>query len=154
MRFSQHARRVVSCALALSAAGTNVAHGQYKPTARPKTYADYYNQNLKKTGRPSNSPANYTFNRIYYKNPAVSPYTNLMRGSPRGGTAYQRYVVPERKRREQANLRHQQQLGKVVGLTAQSPSRSTGPRASLPPTTGRTGGAYQNHWYSTWKKRR
>jgi hypothetical protein len=68
----------------------------------PQTYSNYYFKQLERYHRPSSSPTDYTVDRMYLKNPTVSPYLNLTRrpNSSSGVNNYYRYVRPELERRQ------------------------------------------------------
>lgn len=107
-------------------------------STQPRTYSDWYDKQLREARPGATSPRRYTYDKYYYHNPAVSPYSNLMRPGVAGGTAYQTYVVPEQQRRQQTAQRQQQ-------------ARRTTPSA---PATGRTPSHYHNHWYGQWAHKR
>lgn len=121
-------QRLAVWAVAFAVLVPGLACGQYQP----KSYSDYYSKSLQNYRRPPVSPQQYTIDRYYYHNPAVSPYSNLMRPSWQYTNNYFRYVRPEQQRREAQMI------------------KQNSPR---PPTTG--GGVsgsmsvspYHNHWY-------
>ncbi len=64
-----------------------------------QNYEDVYNNELGKRTQPNVNAALYTYDRVYYHNPAISPYENLMRRGTLGGANYQLYVQPEEQAR-------------------------------------------------------
>ena len=105
----------------------------------PRNYSDFYSGGSQRLAAPSINPARYTYNRMFYHNPAVSPYSNLMReGSQVSAPNYFRYVVPEQQRRQQMETRMSDPRARGMGLG----SMPSMPRGGLP-------GAYQNHWYGS-----
>ena len=126
--------------LSLLFAGTcivcqNTARGQLPG---PRKYSDIYSGPSQNFTAQAINPARYTYNRMFYHNPAVSPYSNLMRsGSQVSAPNYFRYVAPEQQRRQRIE-------------TQMSDPRAGGRLGSLP-STPKSGlpGAYQNHWYGS-----
>ena len=114
-------------------ASARFASAQSTPYKPPPSYKDYYSSRVQTARHPSVSPAVYTYDRVFYHNQAISPYTNLMRSSDRYVNSYQTYVRPEQKRREaQAAVEHKEwKSGASAGGTTGTPSPS----------------AYQNRWY-------
>jgi hypothetical protein len=109
------------------------AGAQYRT---PSTYADYYQQELQQRTAPIINPNRYTYDRVFYHNPAVSPYTNLLRyQGPISAPNYYQYVLPEQQRRQQVEMRMDEPL-------------RTGGRTP-PITQGGLPGVYQNHWYGS-----
>lgn len=112
-----------------------------------KSYSDYYSKNLSTYHRPSNSPAQYTFDKYFYNRPSVSPYSNLNRRTNGYTNSYQAYVVPEKKRRLESAIseispqRRQQYKTQIEGVQRSMGLSTPPPRASNPQ------GQYQNHWY-------
>ena len=110
-----------------------------------RSYSDYYSNQLKTYRRPDVSPRRYTYDKYFYNRPSVSPYTNLVRANALGGTSYQSYVVPERRRRLQSAI-SQVPAGKRATWQTQiqgiqkSLGATSRPRPSTP-------GHYHNHWY-------
>ena len=127
--------RTTICILALIAAASSArpVAAQY---ALPRTYSNSYSNQVQTYKRPSVNPARNTFNKYYYHNPAISPYSNLMRRGSSYTSNYYKYVKPELSRRAQ------------VG---NQPRMSIGTSGRLSPTSGtskpRTSGAYYNHYY-------
>jgi len=123
----------------LFAAGDRSARAQYVPSRGG--YSDYYRSSYKRTANPraAINPARYTVDRMYYHNPAISPYLNLTRPSSSYRPNYFTYVKPEENRRQRAAERQLQRSPGVVPSTG---------------TVNRQGSAYQNHWYGSWKNRR
>ena len=111
------------------------AGAQFSPK---QSYSDYFKRQVTTYRAPSVNPARTTFDRYFYKNPAVSPYTNLMRPNRTGVPNYQAYVKPELQRR--ANQR--------ASLPTIGPSA---PRVGFQTTTrSRTSqrpSQYFNHYY-------
>ena len=119
----------------------NVARGQLPG---PRTYSDYYSRQVQQRTAPTANPSRYTYDRMFYRSPAVSPYTNLMRAdSAVSAPNYFRYVRPEQQRRQQIELQMSdpRARGGLGSLPAMG-SRPAGPPGGLP-------GAYQNHWYGS-----
>jgi hypothetical protein len=104
----------------------------------PRKYADFYSGQSQNFTAQAITPERYTYDRMFYHNPAVSPYSNLMRsGSQVSAPNYFRYVAPEQQRRQQIN-------------TQMSDPRARGGLGSLPSVPqGGLPGAYQNHWYGS-----
>jgi hypothetical protein len=105
----------------------------------PGTYSDYYSRELRDYSTPSLNPSKFTYDRMFYRSPAVSPYSNLLRtDNPLTSTPnYYRYVLPEEQRRQQLDTRL-------------SDPRAGGGLGTLPPiSSGGLPGAYQNHWYGS-----
>ena len=104
----------------------------------PRTYSGLYSGPTQRLTAPSINPARYTYDRMFYRNPAVSPYSNLMReGSLVSAPNYFRYVAPEQQRRQR--IETQMSDPRARGTMGSLPSM---PRGGLP-------GAYQNHWYGS-----
>jgi hypothetical protein len=80
----------------------------YPPSAEqlsqaPKSYSDYYAEQLSRSHRPTANVYNYTIDRYFYHRPTLSPYLNLTRRtSPDNLNNYYRYVLPEVQRRAAA----------------------------------------------------
>jgi len=75
-------------------------------TTMPRTsYSDYYSQQLRNYRRPPQSARQYTIDNYFYQNPAVSPYSNLMRRGDSYVNNYYQYVLPEQQRRAAAGVR-------------------------------------------------
>jgi hypothetical protein len=73
------------------------ARGQMTP------YSDFYRKQVQQPRTsPNVSASQYTYNRYYYRSPAVSPYTNLMRPGNETVNNYYQYVRPEQQRRATA----------------------------------------------------
>ncbi len=99
----------------------------------PRTYSDYYAQQLHAYHQPSIDLGRYTFDKYFYHNPAVSPYLNLLRPSGSYVNNYFQYVLPEEQRRQQVMTRMDEPLrtgGRSIGIGG----------GTLP-------GPYYNHWY-------
>lgn len=104
--------------------GLDSADGQMMP------YSDYFRQNTQQSRtRPYVSPGRYTYDRMFYRNPAVSPYSNLLRPSGEYTNNYFHYVRPELKRRS---------------IQSQPPSRFNSPRTSAVPRNN----PYVNQYFS------
>ncbi len=90
-------RRLIAALLAASTVGGGDATlAQVSP---PKSYSDYYSQQRKQTHSSYMTPRQYTYNKYFYQNPAVSPYSNLLRPTSPYVPKYQTYVQPEIQRR-------------------------------------------------------
>ena len=113
----------------------------------PQSYSNYYVQQRQQSRSPARAvnPATYTYNRMYYHNPAVSPYSNLLRPSGAYTNNYFTYVKPEQQRRAQAAAQQRQ-------LPTRSPTGVRAARAQA--SGGNLPGYYQNHWYGGWADRR
>jgi len=101
-----------------------------------QSYEDVYNNELGKRTTPNVNPALYTYDRMYYHNPAISPYENLMRRGTMGGANYQLYVRPEEEARAAAAAAAPVMNDGVGGYQGDHYS-------SL----------YQNHFYGGWMNR-
>jgi hypothetical protein len=81
---------------------SGIANAQWDPAG--SSYANLYTWQLGTSGQPLNKNT-YLWDRYYYNNPNVSPYLNLTRVQPYGGTDYFTYVQPQEKlRQQQASL--------------------------------------------------
>lgn len=69
---------------------------------KPKSYSDYYREQRQQTHTGYMTPRQYTYNKYFYHNPAISPYSNLMRPASPYVPKYQTYVQPEIQRRSAA----------------------------------------------------
>jgi hypothetical protein len=119
-------------AIVLTVAASDAARAQ-------ESYSDYYRRTLQQTGRPAvaSSPAAYTYDRMFYHSPSISPYSNLMRRNPVGSTSYSTFVKPELERRErQATLPPSTALGPPAVSNISAP---TAPRV--------THSSYYNQFY-------
>jgi hypothetical protein len=101
-----------------------------------QTYEDVYNNELGKRAQPNISPGLYTYDRVFYHNPAISPYENLMRRGTMGGANYQLYVKPEEEAR--------------AAVQAQMPVMNDGVGGY---SGDRYASFYDNHFYGGWQNR-
>jgi hypothetical protein len=127
-------------------------------------YGSYYGQNVVKSGGQvaKQSPANYLYDKYYHNRPSVSPYMNLDRIDPVGGTSYQSYVRPEQERRERtmqaqnAYIDSRKRAGNVGDTRFPGATYGGGGTAIMKPPAKRpstsTSSAYYNHWYGGWSK--
>jgi hypothetical protein len=141
------------------------------------SYANLYSWQLGTSGQAL-TPQTYLWDRYYYNNPNVSPYLNLMRAQPAGGTDYFTYVQPLEQQRELENAAAAKRppTGGHVNLTPAQPNTSTGgmyhPGSTYNPYYGRAGNPgqseimpysnnapnrsssyYYNHYYGGWQGR-
>ena len=123
MKIKSLAVEFIAVAVCWSAAA---AFGQIPRT--PQTYSDIYRSDLTYR-RPPADPRRFTYDRLYYNNPAISPYTNLMRPTNSYTNNYFQYVRPEQQRRDSSSLQLEQQ------------------QRSREATAGQGVSAYHNHWY-------
>lgn len=135
--------KTIALATVMSAVGLHAAApfaaAQNTPYKPPTAYKDYYSSRVQTTRTSRVSAADYTYDRMFYKNSAVSPYTNLMRPSSQYTNNYMAYVKPEQQRRDaQAALEHK--AWKSSPSAGGTGSLHTGGGASKP-------SAYQNRWY-------
>lgn len=137
--------RVVGLFALLAVASSGDAPAQLPPIPTqpgPRTYSDYYNEQLTQFNRPNpGNPAVWTYNQFYYHNPAVSPYMNLLRPSGYGTNAYYKYVVPEEQRRTAYAD------AAIESRTPRPPVASSALPAGRAAAPASSAGAYQNHWY-------
>lgn len=103
-----------------------VSTSPFTPYQTPKSYSDYYRQNVQTYWRPPASSKQYLTDTYFYHRPTVSPYLNLTRSSDNFTNNYYRYVRPEIERRAAA----------------------TSAGAPQPAPVAPAGGQYYNHWYS------
>lgn len=96
-------------------------------TAQPRSYTDYYHQHRQQTHTTYMTPRQYTYNKYFAQNPAISPYSNLVRPTSPYVPKYQTYVQPEIQRRAAQQMPHVQ------------PQMQ--PRAPV-------GSQYHNKWYA------
>ena len=101
-----------------------------------QNYEDVYNNELGKRTQPNISPGLYTYDRVYYNNPAISPYENLMRRGTVGGANYQLYVRPEEEAR--------------AAVAAAQPVLNDGVGGY---SGDRYASFYDNHFYGGWQNR-
>jgi hypothetical protein len=111
---------------------------------RGQGYSDYYRQTLQTTRRPAvaSNPAAYTYDRLFYHSPSISPYSNLLRRNPIGSTSYSTFVRPEQERRERqaaAALPPSAALGTSLAPAVSSYSAPKAPRV--------THSSYYNQFY-------
>lgn len=149
-----------------NAAGT--ARAQWDPVG--SSYANLYTWQLGTSGQPLDKNT-YLWDRYYYNNPNVSPYLNLSRIQPYGGTDYFTYVQPlEQQRQRQASM---SAGGPTAGgrfdagpstsgsmVRPKNPfSRGPGGPASSeimpfnPNSPQRSSSYYSNHYYGGWEGR-
>jgi hypothetical protein len=124
----KHATRCLiygAIALAGAVSLAQVSSNPFMPYQQPKSYSDYYKENLQSYARPPASAKQYTVDKYFYHNPTISPYLNLTRSADAYTNNYFRYVKPELDRRA------------TSGAATMSPPRPVAP----------TGGQYYNHWY-------
>ncbi|MCC7085361.1 MAG: hypothetical protein IT427_10175 [Pirellulales bacterium] len=137
------------------------------------SYASLYSWQLGTSGQTLN-PRTYLWDQYYYNNPNISPYLNLMRVQPYGGTDYFNYVQPmEQQRQRQETL----SAGGPTrgGHFAAGPSEPSGFNSGMiqpknpfakgssatsseimPYSTGapnRSESYYYNHYYGGWEGR-
>ena len=106
-----------------------------------RNYANSYSNTIKPYKRPSVNPRLNTFNKYYYHNPAISPYSNLMRRSGSTTSNYYQYVKPELDRRSQLSNPPPRSFGTTsFGTTG---TLSPAIRTSTPRTTS----SYYGHYY-------
>jgi len=96
------------CVFVFVFASPLTAHAQYGPTTvRANPYSNYYT-NRSTVGVPrrtwARSSARYTYDRVFYRSAAVSPYSNMARPGNYGATGYQTWVRPEANRRLNATI--------------------------------------------------
>jgi hypothetical protein len=126
-------------------------------------YGSYYGQQARKQHGQlgTESVGRYLYDQYFYKRPSVSPYVNLDRPDPYGGTSYQAYVRPEQQRRE-ATMRAQgayidarKREGRVGDTRFPGATYGGVGTAILKPVPQRksTPSAYHNHWYGGWANR-
>jgi hypothetical protein len=136
--------RIITLLLAILAVLTLGSVAQAQPFSND-SYANLYSWQLGVSGQPM-SPQTYLWDRYYYNNPNVSPYLNLNRAQPYGGTDYFTYVQPMEQQRER------QMTMSAGGPTrggyysagaggARGSSSYTSPGASLGPTNYAAGGS-------------
>jgi hypothetical protein len=116
---------------------TALAIGQYsafQPAAPtpvyqlPRSYADYFNEQVHSYQRPPVSGQQYIIDRYFYHRPTLSPYLNLTRrSSPDTLNNYYRYVLPEVDRRQ-----HEAAASGTAPLTAR-PSVTPSGRTMVSP---------------------
>lgn len=163
--------RVVFLAVALVMAFSRSAGAQ---PFSGDSYANLYSWQLGTSGQPL-SPQAYIWDRYYYNNPNVSPYLNLMRVQPNGGTDYFTYVQPLEEKQEAENALAAKSPPTGGRAPIQSKSFSGGmyhSSATYNPYYGGRGGAgesqivpystnapsrsasyYYNHYYGGWQGR-
>jgi len=118
---------------------------------KPKSYSDYYKSAYGQTLSPARAvnPARYTADKYFYKNPAISPYSNLTRRSGPSVNNYQAYVRPEQKRRTQERIGQIQSDPRRAALLRPQiegvQKTMGGARSSRP--TSRSVNPYHNQWY-------
>ena len=126
-------------------------------------YGSYYGKNVVKSGGQlgSQSVERYLYDKHFYHKPAVSPYINLDRPDPMGGTSYQAFVRPEQQRR-QATMATQSAYidarkceGRVGDTRFPGATYGQAGTAMLKPVPQQrtTPSAYYNHWYGGWANR-
>jgi hypothetical protein len=91
------------CAAALIAS-VFAATASAQPFSDQSSYANLYSWQLGTSGQPL-TPQSYLWDRYYYNNPNVSPYLNLNRVQPYGGTDYFTYVQPMEQQRQREQMR-------------------------------------------------
>jgi hypothetical protein len=96
-------------------AGTAMAQGS-------TSYSNYYQRQLQDYNRPSVNPRTYTYDRVFYNNPAISPYSNLVRPTGPYANNYYQYTLPEQQRRQQATVRAETTLPGKGGYGGGGPS--------------------------------
>ena len=132
--------RTTICILAIvtaASSGRPVA-AQY---GLPRSYSNSYSNKVQAYKRPSVNPARNTFNKYFYHNQAISPYSNLMRRSGSTTSNYYKYVKPELNRRSQLSNPPPRSFGTSGTL---SPTiRTSVPQRSVPRTTS----SYYGHYY-------
>jgi hypothetical protein len=102
----------------------------------------------------------YLYDKNFYRRPSVSPYINLDRLDPMGGTAYQAYVKPEQERRQRtmqaqnAYIDARKREGRVGDTRFPGATYGGSGTAILKPLPKQssTPSAYYNHWYGGWQK--
>lgn len=92
-------RPLASVAAALFSAGIVATAGAQTGMPKPQSYTDFYKQQRQQTHTTYMTPRQYTYNKYFYHNPAISPYSNLMRPTGQYTPKYQTYVRPEQQRR-------------------------------------------------------
>jgi hypothetical protein len=91
--------RILTICLTTLLASAFAATASAQPFSDTSSYANLYSWQLGTSGQPLNSNT-YLWDRYYYNNPNVSPYLNLNRVQPYGGTDYFTYVQPMEQQRQ------------------------------------------------------
>lgn len=116
-------------------------------------YGSFFTQQGAKYGGGlgTQSSSAYLYDKYFYHNKSVSPYANLARRDPLGGTNYYSYVKPEQERRERqyeaqtAQIDQLKKSGRVGGI--RYPGVSLGGTGQVRSPAAATPSAYYNHWY-------
>lgn len=163
-------------AVLLTSAFTATASAQ--PFSNTSSYANLYSWQLGTSGQPL-TPQSYLWDRYYYNNPNVSPYLNLMRAQPYGGTDYFTYVQPMEQQRERqqtisaggptrggyysagaggspGSLNSSSMNGGMYHPNSSMQGQSSYGSQIMPYSTGapnRSASYYQNHYYGGWEGR-
>jgi len=126
-------------------------------------YGSYYGQQVQKSHGQlgTQSVDRYLYDQYFYKRPSVSPYINLDRVDPLGGTSYQAYVRPEQERRartmqaQSAYIDARKREGHVGDTRFPGATYGGGGTAIMKPVPQQksTPGAYYNHRYGGWANR-
>lgn len=90
--------------------------------AQYTSYGDYYRKNIGNRSAVDPGTNRYLYDKYFYHNPAISPYSSAIRGGSAYGPAWQTSVRPELERREaaeraQRNYIQQRKLQGNVGHT-------------------------------------
>lgn len=128
-----------------------------------QNYGAYFQQNARKYSGQMNTETagRYLYDKYFYNKPSVSPYLNLDRVDPYGGTSYQAYVRPQEQRRKATMMAQSQYIDQRkrqgnVGHTA-FPGATYGQAGTAilkpVPQSKSTPSAYYNHWYGGWSGR-
>ena len=110
------------------------------------TYSNSYSNKVQAYKRPSVNPRLNTYNKYFYHNPAISPYSNLMRPSGQYTSNYYKYVKPELSRRSQVGNPPPRSFG-TSGTLSPSIRPSTIHTSTIRTSTPRTTSSYYGHYY-------
>lgn len=123
----------LACVAMMTLWDAATAQAQYRP---PQSYKDYYHEQITEVHAPPRSTVNYTIDKYYYHNPAVSPYLNLVRPTSGNVPRYQTYVQPELERRNAA---------KAAQAVRPLPAYQSIPNFGGP--APKKAAPYHDHWY-------